>query len=160
MIEWHIIAAIVLMIIGVIGSFTPMMPGALLSVAGILVYWYGTGYTRPGIFFLIAFILTGLFAVATDYLSGVIAGKVGGASTKSSVAAGLVGLILFFVLGPLGILIGVAGTIFLREFLRTDDMRKSFKAAAYSTAGVLGSTVVQFIVTLSLLIAFVVALII
>lgn len=135
-----------------------MVPGALLSIAGILVYWHGTGYTRPGSLFLAAFIFTGLFAVATDYLSGVVAAKMGGASSKTSIAAGIVGLLMFFLLGPLGILIGVAGTVFLRELLRTDDARGSAKAAVYSSIGVLGSSVVQFVITVSLLAAFLVAL--
>lgn len=156
--EAFLIAAVILMIIGVIGSVTPMVPGALLSIAGILVYWHGTGYTRPGNFFLAAFLFTGLFAVATDYLSGVVAAKIGGASSKTSIAAGIAGLLMFFILGPLGILTGVAGTVFLRELLRTEDVRGSAKAAVYSSIGVLGSSVVQFVITVSLLVAFLVAL--
>jgi uncharacterized protein YqgC (DUF456 family) len=137
-----------------------MVPGALLSITGILVYWYSTGFARPDTWFLTAFILTGLFAVAMDYLSGVVAAKVGGASTKTSVAAGIAGLLLFFILGPVGILIGVTATVFIREYLRTGNSGQSSKAAVYSTIGVLGSTVVQVVVTVSLLVAFVIALLV
>lgn len=150
--------ALILMILAVIGSFAPMLPGALLSVIGILVYWHGKGYTDPGNTFLAGFIVVGLLGVLADWFSGVIAAKAGGASNKTGIMAGLAGFILFFVLGPIGILIGVAGTVLIREFLRTDDLGESGKAAFYATIGVLGSGIIQFIVTLSLLIAFVVTL--
>jgi uncharacterized protein YqgC (DUF456 family) len=152
--------AVALMILGVVGSITPMVPGALLSIAGILVYYWSTGYTRPGIIYLIGFILVGLIAVLTDYFAGSIAAKAGGASTKTSIIAGVVGFLMFFVAGPIGILVGVAGTVFLREFLISGDKEESMKAAGYSTLGVLGSTVVQLLITVSLLIAFIIALII
>lgn len=158
--ELFTVAAVALMVLGVVGSLTPMVPGALLSIAGILVYWHGTGYTGPDSVFLAAFIVTGLFAVATDYLAGVVSAKVGGASNRTSIAAGLAGLLLFFIMGPIGILVGVVGAVFVREFLRTDDFRGSLKSAVYSGIGVLGSSVVQFVITVSLLVAFLVALLI
>ncbi len=154
------LVALLLMVLAVAGSFTPVLPGALLSIAGILVYWWSTGYTSPGTFFLAAFILTGLTAALVDYFGGALAARAGGASSRTSLAAGMVGLLLFFVAGPVGILVGIAGTVFLREYMRTGEREKSLRAAAYSTAGVLGSAVVQFMVTVSLLLAFMIALIV
>lgn len=152
--------AIILMVLGVVGSFAPMLPGGLLSVLGILVYWYGNGYTRPGEMFLAGFILVGLLGTAADYLSGVIAAKVGGASTRTGAIAGLIGFLLFFVLGPIGILIGVSGAVLIREYLRTGEADRSLKAALYSSIGVLGSSLVQFVITVGLLLTFLIALII
>lgn len=160
MAELFTIAAVLLMVAAVAGSLTPMVPGALLSILGILVYWYGTGFTRPDVWFLAAFILTGLVAVALDYLSGVVAAKIGGASTRNSLVAGIMGLLLFFVLGPIGILIGVAGTVLVLEYHATRDQGNSLKAAFYATLGVLGSAVVQLVITVSLLLTFLAALLI
>jgi uncharacterized protein YqgC (DUF456 family) len=160
MVEIFTVAAVLLMVLAVAGSLTPMVPGALLSILGIGIYWYGTGFTRPEAWFLATFVLTGFFAVAVDYLSGVVAARIGGASTKTSIAAGLAGFLLFFVLGPAGILLGVAGTVLVREYLRSGDARASSRAAVYSVIGVLGSTAVQFAITVSLLLAFVVALLV
>lgn len=159
MAEIFTVAAVLLMTLAVAGSLTPMVPGALLSVFGILVYWYGTGFTRPDTWFLSAFVLTGLFTVAFDYLSGIIAAKFGGASTKTSAAAGIAGFLLFFVLGPIGILIGITGTVLVREYLVAGDARKSLRAAVYSGVGVLGSAMVQFVITFTLLSSFIAVLI-
>lgn len=135
-----------------------MVPGALLSIAGILLYWWSTGYSSPGPVFLAIFVSIGIFAVLADHLSGVFAAKYGGASTRNSVLAGVAGLILFFVLGPIGILLGVAGTVFLLEFVENKDRERSLRAAAYASVGVIGSSIIQFVVTLSLLTAFLIAL--
>ncbi|MFB6292095.1 MAG: DUF456 domain-containing protein [Candidatus Nanohaloarchaea archaeon] len=160
MFELFTAAAVLLMLVAVAGSLTPMAPGALFSIAGILVYWYGTGFTRPDAWFLAAFMITGVVAVLTDYLAGTVAAKAGGASTKTSIAAGVVGLILFLALGPIGILVGVAGTVFIRQYLVSRDRDRSLKAATYSVIGVLGSAVVQLTVTVSLLLAFIIALVV
>jgi hypothetical protein len=53
------------------------------------------------------------------------------------------------------VLLGSAGVVLARELLRTGDIRESSRAAVYATAGVLSTAVVQFVVTLSLLVAFV-----
>jgi uncharacterized protein YqgC (DUF456 family) len=157
--DLFLLLTLALLILAVVGSLLPMLPGALFSIAGILVYWWSTGYTRPGSVFLTGFIFVGLIAVLTDYFGGSIAAKAGGASTRTSVIAGIVGFLMFFVLGPPGIFVGVAGAVLVREYLRTGDMERSGKVALYSTLGVLGSTAVQFIVTVSLLAAFAIALI-
>lgn len=146
------------MVLGVVGSFAPMIPGALLSIVGILVYWWSTGFTSPGLVFMTLFVVIGIIAVLADQLSGVLAAKYGGASTRNSVFAGIGGLILFFLLGPVGILIGVAGTVLLLELRENSDRDQSIKAAVYASMGVIGSSVIQFVVTLSLLTAFLISL--
>ena len=78
-----------------------------------------------------------------------------GASTATAVLAGVVGLLLFFLTGPLGIVLGVALTVFIVEFYRQDDARKGAKAALVTTAGMLASGVVQAVLTGSILVAIV-----
>lgn len=151
-------AALLLMIVGVVGSFAPLVPSGLLSIAGILVYWWSTGYTSPGPLFLLAFVAVGGFVVLVDWAAGAVAARVGGASTMHSLIGAVVGFLLFFVLGPLGIVLGVAGTVFVLEFYRGEKREQSAKAALYAVVGALGSSIVQFVLTLSLLIAFLVAL--
>jgi hypothetical protein len=154
----YLLLAVLLMIAAVIGSLTPMVPAGLLSIAGILVYWWSTGYTSPGPLFLGAFVLVGLLVLVADYAAGVIAARAGGASTRNSIAGGVVGLVLFFVLGPLGIILGFAGTVFALEVYGGTGTEASAKAALYAVLGALGSGLVQFLLTASLLVAFLVAL--
>jgi hypothetical protein len=67
--------------------------------------------------------------------------------------AGVAGIVLLFVAGPLGILVGIAGTVFLSEYLDTGDPGRSARAAAYATVGALGVNLVQAAVAFAMLVA-------
>jgi uncharacterized protein YqgC (DUF456 family) len=143
---------LVLLVGGVVGSVVPNVPGALLSMAGVLVYWGGTGFTDPGPIVLVGLLLLGLVTLAVDWLSGIVSAKVGGASTSTAIAAGLVGGVLFFVTGPLGIILGVGGTVFAIEYYRHRDFDESMHAASVTTVGMLGSALVQALLTAVMLV--------
>ncbi|MFC6973704.1 DUF456 domain-containing protein [Halomicroarcula sp. GCM10025709] len=148
-----VVIAFVLLIAGVVGSLVPQVPGAPLSLAGVYVYWVGSGMTEPGVVLLAVLTMVGALTWVVDFAGGAVAARVGGASTKTAVAAGLVGLVLFFVTGPLGILLGVALTVFALELYRQEDARKGLKAALVTTAGMLASGIVQAMLTGSMLVA-------
>jgi uncharacterized protein YqgC (DUF456 family) len=148
-----VVLAFVLLVGGVVGSLVPQVPGAPISVAGVYTYWYATG--DPGVLLLAALTLVGVLTWVVDFVGGAVAARVGGASTTTAVLAGVVGLLLFFVTGPLGIILGVAVTVFVVEFYRQEDARKSLKAALVTTAGMLASGVAQAALTGSILLAMV-----
>lgn len=150
-----VLAAFVLLVAGVVGSATPQLPGAPFSIGGVLVYWWGSGFSEPGAVVLALLVAVGVLTWAVDWLGGVAGAKIGGASMKTALAAGVVGMILFFAtgLGPIGLVLGVAGTVFALEFYRQQDARASAKAAAVTTAAMLGSAVVQVLLTGSVLVA-------
>lgn len=159
--DYFLLMAVALLILGIIGSVAPAMPGVLLSVGGILLYWWSTGYTEPGNLFIIVTVILGGITLALDWFAGAITAKAGGASGKTSLAAGIAGFFGFFLLGgPVGILIAVGGTVFLREYLRTGDMEQSREAGFYAALGLLGSAFMQLLVTFTLLVSFLIVILI
>lgn len=148
---------IALLVVGMVGSVVPLVPGGLASLAGVLVYWWSTGYAEPGPVVLVALIALSVFAAVVDQLGGAIAARAGGASALTTAAAAVVGVVLFFVVGPAGVLVGVAATVFAVEFWRNRDPQTSLRTAAYATVGVLASSVAQFLLTATVLIAFALA---
>ena len=140
-----------LLVGGVVGSLVPVVPGALLSLGGVYLYWWHTGYAEPHLLWLVLLTLGGLLAVAFDWLGGAIATSAGGGSGRSTLAAGIVGFALFFIAGPVGVVAGVAGTVFALEYVGGDSAAASLRVAAYATVGILASAVVQILVTLSML---------
>ncbi|MGQ4555025.1 DUF456 family protein [Halobellus sp. GM3] len=146
--------ALALLVLGVIGSVLPLVPGGLLSVAGVLLYWWSSGFSEPSD--LIVFVLVGVGALAmlVDYFGGAIAARAGGASLRTTAAAVLVGTVLLFVAGPVGFLLGLAATVFAVEFAQHADAEVGLRVALYSTVGVLASSVVQVMLTGSILAAF------
>jgi uncharacterized protein YqgC (DUF456 family) len=150
-----VVVAFLLLAAGVVGSVLPSAPGALLSIAGVLTFWWHSGFTEPEPLVLGVLVAVGLFALVVDWLGGVLSAKVGGASTLTAVIAGAVGLVLLFFVGPLGVLVGVTATVFGVEFYRNRDPRASAKAAVVTTLGMLGSNGVQALLTATMLIAMV-----
>jgi uncharacterized protein YqgC (DUF456 family) len=146
-----VVLAFVLLVGGVVGSLVPQMPGAPISLAGIYCYWYGTG--DPGIILLAVLTLVAILTWVVDFAGGAISARIGGASTTTAVLSGIVGLVLFFVTGPLGMITGVAVTVFLAEFYRQNDARSGIKAALVTTVGMLASSIVQALLTGSILVA-------
>lgn len=147
--------ALALLVLGVVGTVAPLVPGALLSLSGVLLYWWSTGFTDPSLPVFVALVLVGIVTVVVDYAGGAVAAKAAGASTLTTGLAVVVGFVLLFVTGPVGFLVGIAVTVFVAEFARNQNAEQSGKAALYATVGVLASTAVQILLTASMLVAFV-----
>lgn len=155
MVDVLVLAAFALLVLGVVGSVLPALPGALLSLTGVLLYWWASGYSEPGTLLLAVLVVVAILAFLVDVLAGVFAAKVGGASNLSALLAGGVGLLALLVTGPLGMIVAVAGTVFVVEMVRGGDLRSGGRAAAITVVGVLGSAIVQAILTASILLAMV-----
>jgi uncharacterized protein YqgC (DUF456 family) len=153
------ITAVALLVAGVVGCVVPIVPGAPLSLAGVSLYWWGTGFTEPGVALLATLTLLGLLATVADVGADVVSARVGGASLTTSVVAGAVGIVLFALLTPIGALAGVVVTVFALEYRRHRDATQGAKAAGAVVIGILGSAVVQVVLTASMLVAFVVGVV-
>lgn len=139
--------------LGVAGSFLPVVPSGLLSVVGVLVYWWQTG--RPGPLLLATLLGIGLLATLVDWFAGAIGAGAGGASTRSVLAATVVGVLLLVPAGPIGLVVGVVGTVFALELVRGRSGEESLRAAGYALVGIVSSSVVQALLTATVLVAMV-----
>lgn len=145
--------AVALLVAGVVVSLVPGVPGAVLTVGGVLFYWWQTG--EPGTVALVVLVLIGLTALVIDYLATVVSARAGGASWRTTAVAGVAGFVLTFVLGPFGFLLGIAGVVFVAEFVRHGDFERSRKAAVYTTVGVVTSAFVRVFLNIVVLVVFV-----
>lgn len=153
-----LVLTVALLVIAVVGAVTPLVPGPLLSVGGVLLYWWSSGFEEPGVLFVVGVVVVGVGAFLVDWLAGAISTKVGGASTTSAVVAAVVGFLAFFVAGPLGVIAGVAVAVFATEYYLSGDVTQGSTASLYATIGLLGSTVVQVLVTAAILVGFLLVL--
>ncbi|WP_336362451.1 DUF456 domain-containing protein [Halalkalicoccus salilacus] len=151
------VLAVALLVAGVVGSFVPLVPGVALSLAGIYVYWWGTGYVEPGLLFVAVATVVGAVTLALDYLSSVISASASGASLRTAAVAGVVGLVLLLVTGPVGMLIGVVVATFVLEYVRSGDVERSLRTGIYTSVGMLASSAMQALITGALLVGFLIA---
>lgn len=153
--ELVLLIAVVLLLVGIVGSVLPMLPGAPLSLLGVYLYWWSSGFSDPGGVAVFVLTVIALTAFLADFLGGAITARVGGASLTTTGLAAVVGIVLLFVGGPLGFLVGIAATVFLAEYYRHRDARAGTKTALYATVGVIASAAMQLLLTLSMFVIFV-----
>jgi len=150
-----VVLAFVLLVGGVVGSVAPVIPSGLLSLLGVLTYWFATGFSEPGLLLLSGLVLVSLVALAAEWLSGAISAKAGGASTKTTVVATVVGLLGMLVVGPIGFLAGTAGTVFVLTYVEREDAEESLRTAGITLLGMLTSTLLQLVLTVGVLVVMV-----
>ena len=142
-----VVLALALCLLAVVGSLLPMVPGAALSLAGVLLYWWNAGYADPGPFVLAVLVGLALLALVLDWFGGAVSASAVGASTRTTLVAAAVALPLVLVAGPLGLLLGVAGTVFVLTYRERGDVDESARIAVYATVGMLASAAAQAFLT-------------
>ncbi|RQG90604.1 DUF456 domain-containing protein [Natrarchaeobius chitinivorans] len=151
------VLAIALLAGGILGTLIPLVPGGLLSLSGLYLYWWHSGFTEPGAVALVVLTALGILTLLAEFFGGSIAARAGGASWITTGSAAVVGIVLMLVSGPVGLLVGLFGTVFVLEYARNGALDRSARSALYATVGILASTAIQFLLTLSILLGFLVA---
>lgn len=157
MVDVALVVAIALLVGAIVGAAVPMVPSGLLSLAGLGVYWWGTGFAELSALTFAVLVFIAVITALVEFFGGSIAARAGGASWVTTAAAAVVGIVLMLVTGPLGLLAGLFGTVFVLEFVRNGELEGSARSAVYTTVGTLASTAVQVLLTASVLLGFVVA---
>jgi len=150
--------AVVLLVVWTASSFVPLVPSGVLAALTAVGYASVAGVADPGLAVLSALVVVSLLASAVELLSGMVSGRAGGASTRTVVVGTLVGVALLLPLGPIGLVVGLGGTVFLAA-LREDgaEPRVAVRRAAYAVVGVLASSVVQAVMLAGVTVAFALA---
>ena len=150
--------ATALLVVWTLSAFVPFVPSGVLAALTVVGYASTTGFAEPGTALLIALVLVSLTASAVDLFSGMVSGKLGGASTRTVVVGTVVGIALLVPLGPIGLVVGLGGTVFVAALREKDgDPRDAARQAAYAVVGVLASAFVQAIMLGAVALAFALA---
>lgn len=150
-----IVLSFVALVLGMIGSVAPVIPGPFLSLAGVYIYWWGRGFMEPTLTLLVVITLVALLAVLVDWFGPALASRMGGASNRTAVIAGLVGFVGLFVAGPLGMIVSVFLSALVLEYYRQRNLKDSGRAALASLLGAVGAPLIQLLVTFSILVSMV-----
>ena len=134
-----------LVLLGIVGSFLPVLPGPLTGWLGLFLLHQSERIPHNTTFLATSFgIALAVFLV--DYvIPGLGTKKFGG--SKKGVIGSTLGLILgLLFLGPLGIIIGPFFGAYLGELMNKSDQQKAFKAALGSLIGFLTGVFLKFAV--------------
>ena len=145
------IVCIILLILGILGTFIPVLPGLLLSLAGVLIYKFGTDAPLSMVYVWIFVFLT-IMSVILNYVIPARTNRKYGGTRWGSVGS-VVGTIagLLFIPIPFGFLIGMFLGVFIGELLHdASDKKKAWNSTKGAFIGFLYGTGFNFIVGLSM----------
>jgi uncharacterized protein YqgC (DUF456 family) len=168
---------LVLMVVGLLGSVLPGLPGVTLIFLSALVYALLTDFRTVGAAVLVALFLFAALALVTDFVAtsygarrfgasnwGTLGGAIGG------IAGALVGLLFLGIGSLLGLILGTITGVFIGEYLKRtrqdqqgpgskeSDWRRASHAAGGVLVGYLASAVIQGLLGLASIVAFVFAI--
>ena len=136
-------------LVGIIGSFIPVIPGPPLSWLGLLLL-YNTEEVPLDLWFIVVTGAIALLATLLDYYLPVVGTKKYGGS-KRGVWGAIIGLfvaVFFPILGPFGILIWPFLGAFLGELSQQKSQKNALRAAWGSFLGFLTGTLIKFGISL------------
>lgn len=145
------LVSIILLIIGILGTFLPVLPGLLLSLAGVLIFKFGTDSEMPMLYVWIFGILTAISAVLNYVIPARTNKKYGG--TRWGSIGSFVGTIagMFLIPVPFGFLIGMLLGVLIGELLHDiNDKKKAFNSMKGALIGFLYGTGFNFMVGMAM----------
>lgn len=143
---------ILIMLVGVIGCLIPVIPGNVLIGLATIGFTWWNGFEMIGIFPTILLVLISLVGATSEIWMPLLGAKSTGASGWS-IAAGIIGATVGFIIGALflgigGLIGGLVGYflgIFVTEYARLKDTWLAAKAGFGGIVGWGVTTVIQFL---------------
>jgi uncharacterized protein YqgC (DUF456 family) len=131
-------------LVGLIGVVVQVLPGLFLVAAAVVVWGIVTGGPVGWTVVAVAVLATGVAFVGEYLLAGRHL-KRAGVPFSTMVVGGLLGIVGFFVIPVVGLVIGFVAGVFLAEWLRSRDHRTAWR----STVAALQATGLTILVELA-----------
>lgn len=152
--EWiYISIGFVLIVLGFIGCFLPVLPGPPIAFAGLLLQLFRTDETFSTFVLVTLGILVVIVAIL-DYWFPIYGTKIFG-GTKGGSYGSTVGLIVGLFFGPLGVIIGPFIGAYIGELINKQPADKAFKSAIGSFLGFLAGTLTKVVTVIFVLVYFI-----
>ena len=142
-----VILGFLFMILGLIGSFLPVLPGPLTSWVGLLILHFTDAIPMNWTFLIVTLIIAVGIWILDYFIPAIGTKKFGG--SRAGMIGTTIGLIIGIIfLGPFGIIIGPFLGALAGELINKSDSQTAVKAAFGSFLGFLTSAFIKFIVAI------------
>jgi uncharacterized protein YqgC (DUF456 family) len=147
------VAAAALVVVGLLGTVLPVIPGALLVFAGLLLAAWADGFARVGPVALSIIGALGLLSWGTDLIGTVMGARRVGASPLALAGATIGGLVgLFF--GLAGLVLGPFVGAFAGELVARRDLRQAGQVGLGTWLGLAAAAVVKLVLAFMMIATF------
>ena len=142
-----LIIGVILCLIGIVGSFVPIIPGPMTSWFGLLVLNFADA-VNFNLQFLAITLIIAIIISAMDYIIPIIGVKKLGGS-KGGLIGASIGLITgLIIMGPIGIFLGSFIGAIAGEMINEKNFKDSLKPALGSLIGILIGSGIKFCLSL------------
>jgi hypothetical protein len=128
--------------VGLVGIVIPLLPGMLL-VYGAIAVWAAVEHTAASWVTLGIVTLVVAATTAVKYLWPVRRMRRAEVPTMALVAGGALGVVGFFVIPVVGLVLGFVLGVYLAELARRRDYRRAWASTVHAVKGVLLSTGIE-----------------
>lgn len=153
------IGAIALIVVGVVGTVLPVLPGAILVFAGIALAAWIDDFARIPAWLLVLLGVLTVMAWAVDYVAAALGAKRAGAS-KLAIVGAAIGTVAGIFSGLWGLffmpLVGAA----VGEYVAQRDARRAGKVGIATWIGLVLGSIAKVAIVLTMVGIFVVALVV
>ena len=151
----YYLIAIAMIVVGLVGTVLPALPGLPLVFAGMLVAAWADGFTNVPVWVLVLLGLLTLLSLAIDFWATALGAKRVGASRLAIIGA-MVGTFGGLFLGPLGLLMGpfagaIGGELIHRRSLLKQDLGHATRIGVGTWFGILFGTVLKLALAFTML---------
>lgn len=139
-----LILGLILCLLGIVGSFSPIIPGPITSWFGLLVIHFSKLIPFDNQFLFITFLIAALI-FGLDLIIPILGLKKLGGSKKGLIGS-TIGLLLgLFLAGPFGLLIGSFFGAISGEYVNNNSLKKSIRPAMGTFIGMAVGTTIKFL---------------
>jgi uncharacterized protein YqgC (DUF456 family) len=135
----------ILILVGLIGVFAPILPGIPIAWLGFFIYAIGTGFDRISILAVVIFAVITALIMLLDFLAPMLGAKKYKASKYGIIGAFLGLMVGIIVFGFWGIILGPFIGAFLLEWLAKRQVKGALKAALGTVIGFIASALIKVI---------------
>ena len=151
--DWQILVAILLVVIGIAGTILPMLPGVPLVYAGLLLAAWHDSFDKVSILTMVIIGSIALLAWAVDFVASIMTAKKVGASKYALWGAGI-GALLGILGGIPGLIIGPAIGAIIGELITHKDVSKATTVGIAAGLGFVLALAVKIVLALTMLAVF------
>ena len=139
-----LILGLILCLLGIVGSFSPIIPGPITSWFGLLIIHFSKLIPFDNQFLFITFLIAALI-FGLDLIIPILGLKKLGGSKKGLIGS-TIGLLLgLFLAGPFGLLIGSFFGAISGEYVNNNSLKKSIRPAMGTFIGMAVGTAIKFL---------------
>ncbi len=148
--------AAALVLVGIVGTFLPVLPGVPFVFAGMALAAYVDDFQKVGWVTLLVLGILTIFAVLVDFIAASLGAKRVGAS-RAAIAGAAIGTLVGIFMGPFGLIFGSFAGAVIGELMATRNAPHAARVGFAAWVGLILGTLFKLALTFAMVGIFVTA---